>query len=88
MENLKFLIKSVEQQSEAITKKINMVNQATKTSGYLISASDGYYSVKFTGERQEKIRALIESFIKEDDKTREPSLDKLNTISKLIGKGE
>lgn len=88
MDNLKKLIKSVEQQSEALSKKISMVNEATKRDGYLICASNGYYQVHFNGKQQEKIRALIESFIKEDDQLREPSLDKLNTISRLIGNGE
>lgn len=88
MENLKKLIKSVENKSEAISRKINMVNEARKKSGYLISASNGYYQVQFTGKEEEKIRALIESFIKEETLIRDPLADKLNTISKLIGKGE
>jgi hypothetical protein len=88
MDNLKKLIKSVENKSEAISKKINMVNEASKRSGYLISASNGYYQVQFTDKQQEKIGALIESFIKEETLIRDPLADTLNTISKLIGRGE
>lgn len=88
MENLKKLIKSVENKSDAISKKIRMVNEASKRSGYLISASNGHYQVHFTGNQEEKIRALIESFIKEETLIRDPLADTLNTISKLIGRGE
>jgi hypothetical protein len=50
-----------------------------------VLTKNGYHQVYFKGERAEKIRALIESFIIEDENIRDPQADKLNTISKLLG---
>jgi len=86
MENLKKLIESVEKQSNAISNKIKLVNASSKFGGYKIQSKEGYHGVYFEGDQADKVRALIESFIAEDEKICEPSLDKLNTISRLIGK--
>ena len=88
MDNLKKLIKSVEDQSVAINKKNSLLNHLKKGSNNLMVSSDGYHQISFNGDRKNKIKELIESFTKEDDALREPLLDKLNTVSRLIGNGE
>lgn len=88
MENLKKLIKQVENQSRIIKEKRELIELLNKRSNPMSISADGYRQISLIGERKNKIKELIESFLIEDEKLREPLADKLNIISRLIGSGE
>ncbi len=85
MNNLKALIKSADDQAEAIRQKHCLLERFNNRNEWLGISSDGYCKIKLNGERKAKMVELFKSFIKEDEATLAPLSDKLNTISKLLG---
>jgi hypothetical protein len=84
MKELKFLLTSAEQQDRAIEKKIDLSESIHQKGNVSIAGHNGYHKADFTGERKDKILALIDGFIKEDQAALEPLTTKLNLISDLI----